>query len=279
MKKCSKCGADIDDSAITCNICGAPQLVMSIKETESESEDSKNQAQNGMGIGMGMDSYQVGNQMSRAVNSGAVDSFGNPISTGYSKPVQTYSYSPEPVSHTNDGLIKTLITLAIVAIALIVGFSAYKKFMGPSFDKELENYYQALGSLNGREFFKAAFPEEVVDAIDKQFSSPAVRMSKEAAYNYVLKTYLKKIGKLSSEKTTYKDIKTSNRRFVPKKEYKLLENELNVFGTNVKVSKVRVYEVEYKYSTDGINWRDGNDKCCVYEVNGKWYVITGLGVF
>lgn len=271
MKKCNTCGADIDDNAIICNVCGAPQLAMDTKETSSKLE---NQAQNDMGMGMNQYQNQVnpfmtGNQMPGAMNPGAVDSFGNPISSGYSRPAQTYSYTPAP--RKSGSAMKTIITIFVAAVVLVFALVAFKKFSGPSIKSSVEGYYQAMGNLDGKAFFNAAYPPEVIEKLDEMLAG----LNADNIYDFGIKYVMKYLGK-TPVRTTYKDIKISDNVYAKKSELEQVEEIVNSqFGTNIKVSSARAFTVTYKYSTDGTTWLDGKDQGIAYKVDGKWYVICG----
>ena len=273
MKKCNTCGADIDDNAIICNVCGAPQLAMDTKETASKPE---NQTQNDMG--MGMNQYQVnpfmtGNQMPGAMNPGAVDSFGNPISSGYSRPAETYSYTPAP--RKSGSAMKTIITIIVAAVVLVFALVAFKKFSGPSVKKYVENYYQAMGNLDGKAFISAAFPDEVVKSLEQQIANSYV--GQDQMYSLLMKYIMSASGKSPTERVTYKNFKISGTKYARKSELDDFSDEFNsMFGSNIKVTSARTFDVSYKYSKDGNTWLDGKDKAVAYKVGGKWYIVTDL---
>ena len=286
MKKCNVCGADIDDNKIICPICGAAQLAMNTQNSASKDEGVRDHAESGMNQFQNNSSpfqndpskfqsnpFMTGNQMPGAMNPGAVDSFGNPIQSNFARPTQTYSYSPS--SRNSGGLIRTILTLVIAAIVLVLVLVAYKKLSGPSIKKNVEMYYQAMGNLDGKAFVSAAFPEEVVDSLESKMNN--IYMSKDEIYSFLMRYIMSAAGKSPTEKVMYKDFKISNTKFTKQSDLKEFSDELNsMFDSNIKITSARVFDVSYKYSKDGNTWLDGKDKAAAYKVDGKWYVFSDL---
>lgn len=310
MKKCNICGADLDDNAILCNVCGAPQLATDVQNTASQVESSANQFQNQAESSMnqfqnqatssmnqfqnnansfqsGADSFQggsnqfqsqvnpfmTGNQMPGAMTPGAVDPYGNPTQSNFPRPTQ--SYSPEPSKSGSKKIIPILIIAAVVLVLAVVGLKFFGG--GGALNKSVENYYKALGDLDGKAFFNAAFPEEVVDALDEQIKSYGSMLDTKDVYDYAVKYIMSTLGKNGTEKTQYKDIKIKNKKYADKDDLEDFSDELNqAFSTNIKVTAAQKFDVTYKYSTDGSTWLDGEDEAVAYKVGGKWYVISGL---
>lgn len=250
MKHCTKCGTELDDAAVFCAKCGAPQATTNQDMNQQAFSQQPNQPVN----------QQINNQAT------------------YSQP----SGYNQPPKKSSKGVVAVIIALAVilvVAIAAVVCVFAFKGKGGSkggsnsgssSIESAVKNYYKALASGDVDDFIKVTCTSKMKKAVAAAFECDESELADVLEEEW--------LDDFKDANIKIKDVKVTDKEKVDKSEITQYIDSVKE-STDVTIEMSEVYDVSTTFSIRDDEWMEGwedeEDSIQVYKANGKWYVLLG----